>query len=169
MQEVIQQGEKALAISRHPKAVRFLDSMRMTDELGVIARGFGEAMALDGRRCWNSDETGPGDGAAGWATFVIETPDTSRPVRVEIDTWGASALGQIVVNTGGQGKGYSAGGIWTPVRPATPLSGEEKWETLVFTIPPEAMAPGKKIQTIGFGGSDSQVWMANIRVQHLAE
>jgi hypothetical protein len=167
MREVIEQGETALAISRPREAVRFLDSMRMTDEMGVIAKGFGEAMELGGRRCWNSDETGLGDGAAGWATFVIETPDTSKPVRVEIDTWGTSTLGQVVVNTGGLGKGYSAGGIWTPVRPEEPLSGEEKWDTLVFIVPPEAMAPGKKVQTIGFGGSDSQVWMANIRVKPL--
>ena len=51
--------------------------------------------------------------------------------------------------------------------PEEPLSGEEKWDTLVFIIPPEAMAPGRKVQTIGFGGGDSQVWMANIRVKPL--
>ena len=169
MREVIEQGEAALAISRHRDAARFLDSVRMTDELGVIARGFGAAMELGGRRCWNSDETGPGDGKSGWASFVIETPDTTKPVRIEMDTWGTSALGSVVVNTGAEGKGYASGGIWTPVRPEKRLSGEQRWETLVFVIPPEAMAPGKKVQTIGFGGADSQNWIANIHVQPVAE
>lgn len=169
MREVLEDGDKALAISRNRDATRFLDSMRMNDELGVIAKGFGEAMELGDRRCWNSDETGPGDGRAGWATLAIQTPDTTRPMRLEIDTWGASALSSIVVNTGGQGKGYADGGIWTPVRPEKPLSGEEKWETLVFIITPEVMAPGKKVQTIGFGGADSQIWMANVRVRPATE
>jgi hypothetical protein len=164
MAEALQQGEQALAISRVREAARFLESIRMNDEMGVIARGFGEATELGGRRCWNSDETGLGDDRAGWATLIIETPDTTRPVRLEMDVWGKSQLGSIVVNTGGQGKSYSAGGVWKPVQAEEPLSGEEQWDTLVFTIPPELMAAGKKAQTIGFGGGDSQVWIAEVRV-----
>ena len=167
MREVVEQGEKALAIIRVREAKRFLDSQRMNDELGVIGKGFGDAIELGGRRCWNSDETGPGDGKAGWATLAIPTPDTEHAVRLEIDTWGVSALSSIVVNTGGQGKGYSSGGIWTPVQAQQPLSGEEKWETLVFIIPPEVLAPGKKVQTIGFGGADSQIWIAEVRIKPL--
>ena len=42
--------------------------------------------------------------------------------------------------------------------------GQAKWETLVYEIPPELMMPRKKAPEIGFGGGDSQVWVARIRV-----
>ena len=165
MREALDEGEQALAISSHRYPKRFVDSLRMNDEMGVIAKGFGEAMELGGRKCWNSDETGLGDGRAGWATFAIETPDTTKPLRLEIDAWGKSQLSSVVVNTGGQGKGYSDGGIWEPVRAEKPLSGEEEWQTLVFIIPTEVLAPEKKVQTVGFGGADSQVWIAEVRLK----
>ena len=28
------------------------------------------------------------------------------------------------------------------------------------------MAPNKKVQTIGFGGGDSQIWIAAVQVHH---
>jgi len=108
-----------------------------------------------GRKCWNSDETGPGDGANGWATFIVRTSDPSRPLVVVVDVWGTSSLRSIVVNT--------APGVWTPVVPEGRLSKKEQWDTLVYQVPPSALAPERPAQKIGFGGSDSQVWIAEIR------
>jgi len=165
MREAMTEGKKALKICRVREAARFVDSLRMHDAFGVVARGFGTSQELGARRCWNSDETGLGDNRSGWATIAIETPDTNRPVRQEMDVWGKSQLTSVVVNTARQGKGYSDGGIWKPVKPQQPLSDKEQWDTLVFIIPPKVLAPDKKVQTIGFGGSDSQIWISAVRVQ----
>jgi len=70
--------------------------------------------------------------------------------------WGESRLGSIVAHKGS--------GDWNGVRARTRLSGEAKWETLVFRIPPSVMAQDKALQEIGFGGGDSQVWVGAIRV-----
>ncbi|HUT88144.1 MAG TPA: DUF4838 domain-containing protein [Thermoguttaceae bacterium] len=160
-ESAVQYGRKALEYCNVPNAAEYVESWetsgRMTREMGVPAMGFGEAETKGGRRCWNSDETGPGDHANGWATFVIRTPDASRPVVVEIDVWGTSALSSIVVNTGP--------GVWTPVKPNARLSRKEQWDTLEYEIPPPAMAPDRPSQKIGFGGADSQVWIAEIRVR----
>jgi len=164
MHKALDEGRRALSYCHVREARKFVDNLRMNDELGVLARGFSEPLRLGGRRCWNTDETGPGDGKAGWATVYIETPDTSKPVVVGMDVWGESDLNAIVVNTGGLGRSYANGGIWKPVPPAQPLSGRKQWEKVVFVIPPEVMAKGKKVQTIGMGGGDSQIWIAKVRV-----
>lgn len=169
LREIREHGEAALSSANVAEARRFLDRFRMTEELGVVGQGFSEPLELGGRRCWNSDETGPGDGRAGWATITIPTPDATRPVRLEMDVWGTSELAQVVVNTDGEQKSYAQGGIWTPVRPRDPLSGQEQWDTLVFIIPPEAMAPGKRVQVVGMGGGDSQIWVAHVRVSQAEE
>lgn len=83
---------------------------------------------------------------------------------MEMDVWGKSDLSGVVVNTDGENKSYSAGGIWTPVPAEKPLSGQASWETLVFTVPVKAMAPSKRAQRIGLGGGDSQIWLAQVRV-----
>ncbi len=157
----LEHARKALGYCKVPKAAEYVESWqtagRLLREMGVPAMGFGDPETKGGRTCWNSDETGPGDNANGWATFVIRTPDPTRPVVVEIDAWGTSALRSIVVNTGP--------GAWTPVRPQSRLSGKEQWGTLVYRIPPSAMDPERKSQKIGFGGADSQVWIAEIRVR----
>jgi hypothetical protein len=88
---------------------------------------------------------------------MIRTPDPSRPVVVEIDVWGTSNLSSIVVNT--------SPGVWTRVAPESRLSREERWDTLVYNIPAAAMDPNRKSQKIGFGGGDSQVWIATIGVR----
>ena len=154
-------GRKALEHCKVPKAADYLDSWessgRLLRQMGVPAMGFGEAETKGGRKCWNSDETGLGDKANGWATFMVRTPDATRPVVVEIDVWGTSAMSSVVVNT--------APGVWTPVKPDTRLSGKEQWDTLVYNIPPSAMAPDGRAQKIGFGGADSQIWIAEIRVR----
>lgn len=139
------------------RAQKFVDSIKSLPDLGVIGKGFGKPEQLGGRRCWNSDETGPGDGRSGWATFYVPTESTDKPVVIEIDVWGKSRLRGIVINT--------KDGVWKAVQPKGKLSGQAKWETLVYSIPPKRLAKDKSVQTIGFGGGDSQVWISEIRVR----
>jgi len=148
---------------------RYFEGIKMYALCGVVCSGFGQREEKGGRVCWNSDETGLGDGRSGWATFYPEVKSTERPLRLEMDVWGTSNLQQIVINTGGERKGYADGGIWKPVEPRAPLSGEEKWDTVVFEIPPALLAPDKTVQAIGFGGGDSQVWVAEIRYEQPGE
>lgn len=159
------EGAEALSHCRVREAKEYVATLVMQDMLGAICRGFGQTEQKGGRDCWNSDETGLGDGRSGWATIALELPAPTRAVRLELEVWGQSELESIVINTSGDGKGYSDGGIWTPVPADEPLSGKAQWDTLVFRIPPEAMAPGKSVQTVGFGGGDSQIWVASARVQ----
>ena len=163
MQTIEESTEKSWEIYPYTYSRRYFDGIKMHKQLGVITNGFGEGEQKGGRLCWNSDETGPGDKAAGWATLFIPTPNTTRPLRLEMDLWGTSEFSQIVVNTGGLRKGYSAGGIWKPVSPQQPLSGKEQWDTLVFNIPAALLAPDIDVQAIGFGGADSQIWVSGIR------
>ena len=149
--------DKAFGYVQVTDAQRRTASWEFTAEIGVPATGFGKAEIKGGRRCWNSDETGVGDGAAGWATFVIAPQDPTKPVVVEMDVWGESALASIAINT--------AENEWNRVRPEARLSGRPQWETLVFRIAAERMNPERVGQKIGFGGGDSQIWVANIRVR----
>jgi len=165
MREAMGHGEKALAIMRHPEAAGFVSSLRMNDEMGVLSTGFGDTVELGGRRCWNTDETGLGDGRSGWAAFTLEVADTTKPLTVEMDVWGKSQFRSLLINTGGLGRSFNDGGIWTPVKPRPPLSGKEQWDNLVFVIPPELIAQGKPIQRFGLGAGDSQIWVAAIRVR----
>ncbi len=152
-------GTEALRHRRLSKAVSFVRSIESFTDLGVLAKGFGKAETLGGRRCWNSDETGLGDGRSGWATFYVKVADPTKPVRVEMDVWGESHLGRIVIQR--------RRGEWKGIRPESALSGKAKWETVGYTIPPDLMAPDRRLQEIGFGGGDSQVWIASIRVKPL--
>jgi len=157
MKAAIASRDKAFSYCRVPDAAKRTASWKLNAEIGVPASGFGDAEEKGGRRCWNSDETGVGDNASGWATFIIRTTDHSRPVVVEIDVWGESALRGIVIN--------SKPGVWNPVQPETRRSGSPQWETLVYHIPAKLLDSNRVGQTIGFGGADSQVWIANIRYQ----
>ena len=158
-------SQAALELYPYEYSRRFFQGIMTQRKLGVVSSGFGEEEQKGGRTCWNSDETGLGDNRAGWGTFYVDTPDTSRPLRLEMDVWGTSEFDQIVINTGGQRKGYSEGGIWTPVKPKQPLSGSEQWDTLVFDIAPELLAPALKVQAIGLGGGDSQIWVSAVRFE----
>jgi hypothetical protein len=128
-------------------------------QFGVPASGIGDAEEKGGRRCWNSDETGVGDNANGWATFIVRTTDHSQPIVVEMDVWGESTLGGIVIN--------SRRGVWNRVGPDKRLSRKPQWDTMVYQIPARLLDPTRIGQTIGFGGADSQVWVANIRYRPL--
>lgn len=158
-------GEKAFTFARTREAKRYLDSLTFLTEVGVMSSGFGEAEQRGGRTCWNTDETGVGDNRAGWANMLIPVPDDTKPVRLIVDVWGESQLESVVINTGGQGKSYADGGIWTPVPPDQAVSGKPEWQTLVFTIPVEALAKGRSSQRLGLGGADSQIWIARVKVE----
>lgn len=150
-------GQKALSYCKVSEAVDYVRRWKADAHLGVPNSGFGKEETKGGRRCWNSDETGPGDSAAGWASFNIATPDRARPVVIEMDVWGESKLTSIVINTRED--------VWMPIRPQQPLSRKPQWDTLRFRIPPEALDKEHAVQRLGFGGGDSQVWVAAIRVE----
>ncbi|NUQ61286.1 MAG: DUF4838 domain-containing protein [Pirellulales bacterium] len=159
LDKVLALGRHALQHHRQADAAEWLQSWQERREsirdIGVLAQGVGVAETKDGRTCYNTDETGRGDGANGWATVLIPLPDRSKPLTVEIDVWGESELSSIVVNTKAD--------QWTRIRPQTRLSGKPHWETLVYRIPAESLDPGREVQRVGFGGGDSQIWIAAIR------
>lgn len=88
---------------------------------------------------------------------VSAVPDRSKPVVIEMDVWGESQLTSISINT--------RKNVWTPIRAQQRLSRKPQWDTLQFRIPPEALDPNRVAQHLGFGGADSQIWVAAIRVQ----
>jgi len=141
-------GRKAMTYGLPPEGV--------VPALGVFNAGFGREEIKGGRACWNADETGPGDKAGGYAQFFIPAANLREPLLVEIDVWGESDLTAIHIET--------AVGRWTRIAPEQPLSRLPQWDTLRFRIPPELLAADQTSQHIGFGGGDSQVWIAAIRV-----
>jgi len=141
-------GRKAMTYGLPPEGV--------VPALGVLSAGFGREEIKGGRACWNADETGPGDKAGGYAQFFIPGADPREPLLVELDVWGESDLTAIHIET--------AMGRWTRVAPEQPLSRLPEWDTLRFRIPPDFLAADQASQHIGFGGGDSQVWVAAIRV-----
>ncbi len=155
MKSAIANRDNAFSYRRVPDAARRTSSWKLNAEIGVPASGFGGAEEKGGRRCWNSDETGVGDNANGWATFIVRATDHSQPIVVEMDVWGESALSGIVIN--------SKKGVWNSVRPEKRLSRKPQWDTMVYRIPAKLLDPNRVGQTVGFGGADSQVWIANIR------
>ena len=157
-------GEAAQQYGRHSEVRKFVDSLARQSQLGVVASGLGEAEQKGGRTCWNSDETGLGDGAAGWFWFLMQV-NPAKPVVIEMDVWGESTTSSISVNTGGQGLGTKSGGVWTAIQPDLALSGKPEWQTLRYAIPVEALAAGRTGQRVGMGGGDSQIWLAGIRVK----
>ena len=94
------------------------------------------------------------------ALALVSSTTASQPlVVVEMEVWGESALGGIVIN--------SKKGVWNSVRPEKRLSGKPQWDTMVYRIPAKLLDPDRVGQTIGFGGADNQVWIAAIRYRQL--
>jgi len=118
---------------------------------------FGEPEILGGRTCRNSDETGPGDGKAGWGSIYFPVDDYETPTRITLTVWGKSQFGGLTMNNPQTGK-------WATLR-AVKMSGEEKWEELAFTVPPTRYDRDALLQEVGFGGGDNQVWLAEVRVE----
>jgi len=147
-----------------------LPSLERELATGLVWVGFGKEETKGGRRCFNSDETGLGDGAAGWATFETVIKDRTAPHLLIATVWGKSGSFSPVVCSKGQGAGYSSGGVWTRLRLIEgDLSGKEQWDRLVFRIEPEWLDPESAKQRIGFGGGDSQTWIADVAIERAAE
>ncbi|MBI5547574.1 MAG: hypothetical protein HY901_27135 [Deltaproteobacteria bacterium] len=149
-------GTTALTHDSTAEATEFIEQLGQRKLLGVCeATGFGATESKGGRQCLNSDETGLGDGINGWATVSVPIPNPNANGTLTMMVWGTSDLSAVSVNT--------SGGTWTRITPTRPVSGTAQWETLTFPIPAAAMAKGVTKQTIGFGGADSQIWVASIR------
>ncbi|MBD3292602.1 MAG: DUF4838 domain-containing protein, partial [Armatimonadia bacterium] len=155
---------KALAGSDARAAQRFgqeLLGLEWLEKRGLYLDGIGAATELGGRTAYNTDETGQGDGKAGWVGVEVPRADHSRPHLLTVETWGTSANFGPVICTEGGGKGTAAGGVWTKLeRVAGELSGEEQWHTLVFRAEPEQFDPEVEGAKLGFGGGDSQIWIS---------
>jgi len=142
----------------------------MLAERGLAMDGLSRPLELGGRQAWNTDETGLGDGAAGWTSIDVPRAEHDRAYLLTIVTWGASdSFGPVICTTGG-GKGTSAGGLWTPLELVEgELSGAEQWDTLVFRAEPEQFDPEIAGAKLGFGGGDSQIWVADVRFEPAEE
>ncbi len=156
--------EEALRLYNRREARRYLETLRITERFGVVASGWGDEERKGDRPCWNSDETGPGDEAAGWAMLALRIPDGERGLRLKMCVWGESDLSSIVVNTGGEGRSYAAGGIWTPVSPRVPLRKKPSWQWLEFTVPAALLPKAKEVVRVGMGGGDTQIWVSEVQV-----
>ena len=141
-------GRKALTYGQVPDGV--------IPALGVFNVGFGKEEIKGGRPCWNADETGPGDKASGYAQFYIPVVDRKRPVVVEMDVWGESDMKTLLIE--------KQVGNWIPIAPEHPLSRKPQWDTLRFRVAPELFTPKQSTQHFGFGGGDSQIWVAAFRI-----
>ena len=142
-----------------------LDGIAATQADGVCWEGWADVEEKGGRECRNSDETGKGDNAAGWASFYVIVSDLTQPYRITMEVWGESQFGNLIVCSKGKGKGTSAGGVWKPLPKQGQVNGKPEWCTIVFTVPPEMLDKETKRQRFGFGGADSQVWVADIRFE----
>ena len=162
--ECREQLAKALKIYRRREVRKHLGQLRFNAALGLLGKGFGEGEKKGDRECWNTDETGLGDERSGWATLLMPLAEEGKPVRLELDIWGESSQCQIVVNTGGKGRGYTDGGVWKPLMPTTRLSGKPEWQRFVYEIAPELLPKGQKAVLIGMGGGDSQIWLSRASV-----
>lgn len=143
-----------------------LAQLEMLAERGLILGGISEPLELGGREAWNTDETGPGDGQAGWVAIEVPRADHSKPHLLTVEAWGRSESFVPVIATEGGGKGTSAGGVWTQLEVVEGrLSGEEQWDTLVFRAASEQFDPEIEGAKLGFGGGDSQIWISDVRFE----
>ena len=91
--------------------------------------------------------------------------DLTKTYVVTMEVWGESDFSGIVICSKGKGKGTSSGGVWTPLSPEGAVSKKPEWCTIRFTVPPKMLDPDTKRQRFGFGGGDSQVWVASIKIE----
>jgi hypothetical protein len=153
--------------SGHPSVQRMLEGIVAESEgkTPIVWEGFGKPESKGGRECRNSDETGPGDSAAGWASFRTLIRDTSKPYVVTMEVWGESQPFSLVICSSGHGKGTTDGGVWKPLKREGELSGKPEWCTLRFRVTPDLFDPETRRQVFGFGGGDSQIWVADIKIE----
>jgi hypothetical protein len=142
-----------------------LEGIAQLSAEGVRWETWGKLEEKGGRQCRNSDETGPGDNAAGWASFSTVIADFNGTYRVTLDMWGQSQFSSLLICSQGLAKGSGQGGVWKPLPMRGRLTGKPEWCTLTFSVPPALLDRQTHRQTFGFGGGDSQVWVAEIRFE----
>lgn len=143
----------------------YLEGVRSVQTDGVRWEGWGEPEEKGGRQCRNSDESGPGDAAQGWAAFHVIISDPERGYRVTMEVWGKSQFSRLLICSKGKGKGTASGGVWQALAQEGQVSGKPEWCTITFTVPPEMLDKQTRKQRFGFGGGDSQVWVSDIRFE----
>jgi hypothetical protein len=151
----------------HPGAQRVLEGIVAEEEGkgGVYWEGFGKPETKGGRECRNTDETGPGDQAAGWVTFRAVIRDTAKPYVIALEVWGESEPFSLLICSSGRGKGTNQGAVWKPLKREGELSGRPEWCTLRFHVSPGLFDPDTRRQSFGMGGGDSQIWVADFKIE----
>lgn len=150
-------GRRAIELAEAPPdSAEFMNNWDAYVSIGAAMRSIGKEVEKGGRRCWNTDETGPGDGKAGFATFRHRYPGPGVSLTIEMDVWGESRIDSISVS--------SRADTWILIRPEKQISGKPRWETLRFHIPADVLDSSRVHQTFGCGGGDSQIHIASIRV-----
>ena len=139
----------------------FLQGLLAESADGVKWSGWGDPETKGGRECRNSDETGRGDNAAGWASFSTVLDDLTKTYLITMEVWGESQFNGLVIRS----PDGSPGSNWQPLPREAQVSQQPEWCTLRFTVPPEMLNPKSKRQRFGFGGADSQVWVASIKIE----
>ncbi|MEW6359556.1 MAG: DUF4838 domain-containing protein [Planctomycetota bacterium] len=143
----------------------FLQGIMAESADGLTWTGWGKPETKGGKECRNSDETGLGDNAAGWAAFSTVLDDLAKTHVVTMEVWGESDFSGLVICSRGKGKGASSGGEWKPLPREGEVSKKPEWCTIRFTVPPDMLDSATKRQRFGFGGGDSQVWVSTIQIE----
>ncbi len=168
LQEAVEAAEALVSRDRRSaeRLRREIAGLEMLAERGLILDGVGAPTELGGREAWNTDETGPGDGKAGWVAIEVPRADHSKPHLLTVDVWGKSKGFTPVICAEGGGKGTASGGIWPDLeRVSGEFSGREQWDTLVFRAEPEQFDPEIEGAKLGFGGGDSQIWISDVKFE----
>jgi len=128
--------------------------------------GWSDLMTLGGEPARNADETGVGDGKAGWATWLMSVPDVAPDEVVtctlKVRFWGLSDAVRVHIHRGTSKK-------WDVVGPLPP-QGKPVWQTAELPMPvrqeldvrPET--PGVQLE-FGLGGGDRQFWIHSVDLE----
>jgi len=113
-------------------------------------RSFGSPEQKGGRWCRNGDETGVGDGKAGYAAVEVPVAAPQGLCEVRMDVWGTSDEFSFVAHNGIK---YRTVGMGRP-------SGLPQWEEIRFILRPRDISPTGETQRFGFSSRDRQVWVS---------
>ena len=128
---------------------------------GIAISDFGSPNRKIGKLCRNTDETGRGDGRAGYAGIAFEVPDRAEDYVLRMTVWGRSSLRKILIRKPTDTKDEKT---WTFISPKVRLSGEARWETLEYPLSTRLTAKLPSPLQVGFGGGDSQILVHRIEI-----